>query len=217
MLPCGASAIPGGKRNINDLQEPFANQRGGRERRAKLRFRVFALRAIVIARVRVLKVAANDSHHFGGRAVLIVPCEKRLQIFDFALTRRTVALSVIEEKEDVRRLVFQLFSNVRERGIISTARIQDRDRSVIIQIEILPAKKFQQNFAALFRSLGREEGGNDFLDWEFVRSGQDKTRRTLLKKQFLQRGELTQDRLLNRGRKLPEKPSSRSMMCRRSG
>ena len=130
---------------------------------------------------------------------------ERHQILQFARGAFRCAALVPEVKKNVGRLGLQLVLDFWNLRGLRAARVEQGDRAVTAEIDCLPAKKFHQNVAR-FRGRGpAEEGRNDFLNREFVRAGQDEARRPLLQKQLLQRSQLVQHRLLNRGWKPAEK------------
>ena len=69
----------------------------------------------------------------------------------------------------------------------------------------VPAKKLHQHIARLGGRRPGEERRDNFLERKSVRAGQDEPRRALLQKQFLQRRQLVQDRLLDRLRQFAQK------------
>ncbi len=151
------------------------------------------------------RLLQDDADHFGRQASGGVRGVERRQILQLAGGALRSAVLVTEMKENVGRLSLQLSVDVRNLRGVRAARVEKGDGPVAAKFDCLPAKKFHEHVARFRGRRPGEEGRDDFLDREFVRTGQDEARRPLLQKQLLQRSQLVQNRLLNRGRKPAEK------------
>ena len=130
-------------------------------------------------------------------------CE-RGQRLEIAGQDRSCAVAVDDVKENICRLALQLFFDLAHRVRVRAARVQQRHAAVTADVSVLPAINFHQDIAQIAGLSGREERRDHFLDWQLMRTGQHKPWRALLQEKLLERSQLVQHRLLNRGRQLPE-------------
>src|SRR5205809_4366022 len=132
-----------------------------------------------------------------------VRSQEKLQVRNIA--GRGALRIASQMNENVGWLANQLFPDIGNVPGVGSAGVEQVNGPVTAEVDRLPTEKFHQNIAGLARGVPAEQGSDDFVDGEFVRSGENETRRPLLEKQLLERSELLQNRLLDRGRELAEK------------
>src|SRR5207247_6074614 len=151
---------------------------------------------------RLLKNNAND---FGRSVPGRIRVEKRREVIQLGWPDRVrIVLRQVQQK--IRRLRLQFFVDLRKRFAVGPTRIEEGNGPTAAKFHGVPAKKLHQDFARLGRRRPREKRCYDLLERPRVGAGDDKARRALLQKQFLERRQLVQDRPVNRLWQFAEEP-----------
>src|SRR6266705_6145956 len=103
---------------------------------------------------------------------------------------RQIRFAVIEKKDDVGTLTYEVFFDLSCRGIACVARIQDGDRSMTRYVPVDPPMHGHESNIHLLLGARCKKRVDDSVRRHFAGSDEQESRRPLLEEQFFKRGKL---------------------------